>query len=368
MSDAAGSELALAERLLALLDRGAFTSTYKYAVVLALLDLCLEGADENSAPPTVLTTRQAAEKVIELYWPQARPFAGEVLRQNRGGQAEILTKIADFQRTLGRGASSWSAARRFSPDLARDLVDLVEWKLIQMPLPKLQRVGGEVRPVLYTIRWEDAVRRGPVAAYQKQLRLGGPSGEFDNRLHLLPGVGETLLRLSGVLRPLLHREWAHAVAQINSLPESRLHAFMFEPERRAVAHLAGPLREIQDGRCFYCAAPVGANPQVDHVIPFARHPDHALSNLVLTDGRCNGNKRDHLPAVAHLARLRARNRRGAADLAAIAARHPEGFGAESSWNVAGAIYGRLPAGLEMWAGYKDRFEAFDPAAWREVAA
>ena len=37
--------LALAERILELLDQGRFTATYKYAVLLALLDLSLENAD-----------------------------------------------------------------------------------------------------------------------------------------------------------------------------------------------------------------------------------------------------------------------------------------------------------------------------------
>jgi len=34
--------IAFAERVIALLDEGAFTATYKFAVLLALLDLCLE--------------------------------------------------------------------------------------------------------------------------------------------------------------------------------------------------------------------------------------------------------------------------------------------------------------------------------------
>jgi len=45
--------LALAERILELLDQGRFTATYKYAV---LLDLCLENAARDGAAPDLLTT------------------------------------------------------------------------------------------------------------------------------------------------------------------------------------------------------------------------------------------------------------------------------------------------------------------------
>lgn len=60
--------IALAERILQLLDQGSFVSTYKYAVLLGLLDLCLERTSPDGTPPAELTTRELAEKVIELYW------------------------------------------------------------------------------------------------------------------------------------------------------------------------------------------------------------------------------------------------------------------------------------------------------------
>jgi len=49
--------LALAERILELLDQGRFTARSKYAVLLALLDLCLEKAARDGAAPDLLTTR-----------------------------------------------------------------------------------------------------------------------------------------------------------------------------------------------------------------------------------------------------------------------------------------------------------------------
>lgn len=371
MTPPPGGEIELAERLLGLLDRGAFTSTYKYAVVLALLDLCLEGTAADGSPPTMVTTRQLAGKVVALYWPQALPFgdasAVQVLRQNTSGQAGVVSKIEVFRRNAE--SRSWAAARRRAPNAAEDLLDAVEWILIQMPLPRLQRVGSRVHPVLYEIAWNDDVRRAGVSAYQRALRQGtADAGGFDNRIQLLENVGIGLVRLGGVLRPLLHREWARMVARINRLPRDELERFLFEPEREAVRHLAPALGDLQAGRCFYCAAPVGSRPHVDHVIPFARYPDHSLANLVLTDPACNGNKRDHLPVVDHVWRLRQRNEARADDLQALAdATHPEGFRPARAWNVTRAIYGRLPEGVELWQA-RDSFDPFDRQAWLALEA
>ncbi len=67
--------LAFAEKVLALLRQAAFTATYKYAVLIGLIDLALEGTSASGAPPESITTPQLAEAVVRLYWPQVLPFA-----------------------------------------------------------------------------------------------------------------------------------------------------------------------------------------------------------------------------------------------------------------------------------------------------
>lgn len=59
--------IGFAERVVALLDEGAFTATYKYAVLLGLLDVVMERTSAKGEPPSVVTTRELAEKVTELY-------------------------------------------------------------------------------------------------------------------------------------------------------------------------------------------------------------------------------------------------------------------------------------------------------------
>ena len=68
--------VAFAERVIALLDEGTFTATYKFALLLALLDVCLERTDASGRPPTTVSTRDLARRVIELYWPQTNEYAG----------------------------------------------------------------------------------------------------------------------------------------------------------------------------------------------------------------------------------------------------------------------------------------------------
>jgi hypothetical protein len=69
MLKAQADAIALAERILVLLEEGKRTATYKLAVLASLMDLCLEHTSEGGDAPDTIRTRQLAEKVIELYWP-----------------------------------------------------------------------------------------------------------------------------------------------------------------------------------------------------------------------------------------------------------------------------------------------------------
>jgi hypothetical protein len=63
--------VALAEKVLALLGEGRYTATYKYAVLLALMDLCLEKTQADGAAPDMVTTRELAERVVATTGPTA---------------------------------------------------------------------------------------------------------------------------------------------------------------------------------------------------------------------------------------------------------------------------------------------------------
>lgn len=349
-----GGPIAFAEKIVELLDAGRYTSTYKYAVLLALIDLCLEGTQRSGAAPDVVTTRQLAERVVELYWPHTLPFAvratSVVPRQNTTGQAEILTLIRRFREghAPDPSATHWQS-RLAAPDAYERLIRDVEWKLIEMPLPRLQNMGGRQQAsFIYVINWNERVAENRVRRYQR-----GELGAFGNGVLLLPGVGDYLVQLSGLLRPLIQRRWTAFIAQVNRLEESQLETFLFGAVRVPTVRIRAGLWEIQGKRCFYCdgrlTEPTVAH--VDHFVPWSRYPDDGLDNFVVADRHCNGWKSNSLAAVAHLARWTRRFSSSSSEQAQL-----RDLAAASKWlcrpqaslGVAAAIYSRLPSDARLW--------------------
>ena len=350
--------LALAERILGILDEGGFSATYKFALFVAILDLCIEKTKPGGAPPTTLTTRDLALKVAELYWDHAVPYGAHgTLRQGgvrTGHQAEIVRAIEDARAAWADGQSdTFHRARlRDAVEFAR-LIDFVEWKLIEMPIPRLQVLGRQEDRFLYEYNWRHDIRQAPVRAYQHRRE-----SDFDNRLLLLPGVAEQLVRLNGLLRPLFHREWAVMVAGMNRLPEADLERFLFGADRTSLDAVRGPLTELQAGACFYCGLRLGGRADVDHFIPWSRYADDGLDNLVAAHPACNNNKRDFLASAQHVEHWVARSQDRRNDIDSIATDVAWQRDERRSRAVATAIYLRLPAATRLWRG-RDDFEPAD---------
>src|SRR4051812_36723701 len=73
--------------------------------------------------------------------------------------------------------------------------------------------------------------------------------------------------------------------------------------RVALDRVRMSLLELQDHACFYRGArATPAGTEVDHSIPWTRHPDNGLDNLVAAHDRCNNAKRESLAAADHLDR------------------------------------------------------------------
>jgi len=352
-SESDQTAIRLAERLIQLLDRGGFTATYKYAVLVALMDLCLELTSATGAPPDMITTRQLAEKVIELYWLHSAPYdsAHDVLRQSTGGATKtvlIVRHIVEFRSTLDprreRSLSLAQARASSAPGQYESLVCRVEWTLIHMPLPRLQLFGDQEDTFLYEYSFTQETPRGEVTRYQK-----GESSPFDNRLNLRPGVSATLISLNGLLRPLIYRQWATMVASTNGLPrESPLEDFLFGSDRISTGPVRSGLHELQGGRCFFCEESMPPECHVDHFVPWSRHADNSIDNLVAAHVGCNGSKSDYLAAAGHVERWRERSRRYAADLASLAAEKSWESQPARTFSVARAIYRMLPDDARLW--------------------
>ena len=304
-------------------------------------------------PPVAVTTRELAEKVLELYWPHTAAFDGKggmtVLRQNTGGQAEILSAIGKFREHHAADPSEpLSRARHRAPDQYERLVRTVEWKLIEMPLPRLQVLGNKESRFLYRLGWDTSVRRRDTEATS-----------FDNRICFQPGVGAHLIRLAGLLRPLIQRGWSAMVAQLNpaATDEARLQEFLFGAVRISLDPVRADLRELQNNRCFYCDGRLEGGIDVDHFVPWARYPDNGIENLVVAHRTCNGDKSDFLAAGGHVRRWSDRfaaSEQGiASELAEIATRAGWDRHPQRTINVARAIYRSLPSDVQLWLRKKE---------------
>jgi len=350
--------ITFAERVMALLDEGSFNATYKFAVLLGIMDVCIEQTSITGDPPNSITTRQLAERVASLYWGQTLPFQvaqGEAkeLRQNKGGQAEIVSEIITYQaKHKLRASSTLRRAQAIDIESYQSFIHKIEWKLIEMPLPKLQRIAGHYSPFIYQINWSDDVKKAH--AFQR----GGLYAQgFDNRLHLQPNVGRYFATLNSLLRPLIYRQWAAMVARINKLDDARLEAHLFGFDRISTKKTHGVLQEIQSQRCFFCHNKLGKDFDVDHFIPWTRYPNNCLENFVLAHSKCNRNKRHYLASEEHLENwlLRFKDDELCNDFESAARSITWESHMANSLGIGRAIYGSLPENALLWKGHKDQF-------------
>ena len=267
-----------------LLAEGGFVATYKFALLQALADLSVE-APADCDESMRLEVAQIAEKFMEYYWNQARPFHEEVLRQNTRGQAEIISLVQDYrEQTEGR-----LGTLRSQPKKLDRLTRRVASVIVKMPLWKLQRMGNRNNEFLYR---RDEYR--------------------DRSIRLLPGVPEAFRSFHPMLTSMIRDGWIAQIHRIQSNrkqlgPVAELEEFMFGADRRSLDHYRELLRNHQGRECFYCGRKVQNEGDLDHFIPWSRYPLDLGHNFVFAHKACNNAKRDHLAAPVHIERWRTQN-------------------------------------------------------------
>lgn len=282
--DGQGAEatgLRFLENLQLVLAESRTSSTYKYALLVALADICVEDAAADDRSELAIPIERIAEKFLELYWRHGLPYGsglrdarGGVLRQNRGGQAAVISQADALRRrfsspALARRTDRWQTETK---RLARHL------KL--MPLWRLQRLRTRTLDFLYAEdRTVDAIT-------------------------LKPGVAGCFRRFHALVVRLVQAEW---MAFLYGLPGNQailgnsgdLADFLFGPQRESLVRARPALADLQGGRCFYCDRLLVGTGEVDHFIPWARYPRNLVHNLVVADRRCNGAKSDVLAGEEH---------------------------------------------------------------------
>jgi 5-methylcytosine-specific restriction endonuclease McrA len=257
---------------------GEFSSTYKFALLIALAELAVEVGEDNREPLR-LTHKSIAAKFVDLYWQQLAPYSAGtvgVLIQNNGTQAAVITAVAEF-RQRNPGATAASAKSMTGYDA---LLQTVARTVSAQPINYLQNLGGQTDPFLYE-------------------RVHGA-------VILKPGAAYCLRRFQPLVQQLARRHWIdHLKRNRLNLPVlgqgDDLESFLFETSRQSLAILGEGLRRIDNGHCFYCRAKVH-QADVDHFMPFSLYPRDLTHNFVLAHPACNRSKSDALAARMHLDR------------------------------------------------------------------
>jgi hypothetical protein len=350
--------LLLGQRVVAILETGLRTATYKLATLMALIDHCIENMPERPGDALPVPVPDLAHRVLEIYWQQARPFDGHELRQSTQPRARILVATQSLRSAVGvtRTGVSLDIARLREPAAYTSAIDEITLCLAQQPLHRLQKLPGSSTsdPFLYDDSFlHDHVSRSTLRAH-------------DDAIELKLGVAQGLGRLAGLLKPALEIMWVEDVRRMNKflydkVPDVAGH--LFGRERTALGAVRAPFRQAYGPHCFYCGTHLPANNPVDHVLPWSLVGIDGLANLVLACARCNGDKSGALPAVSIVERVLERDREVLEQIAT-----------EIQWPtqhdrvVAAAlgIYRVQPDGVPTWSGYKqtERLDISFPPSWR----
>ena len=340
---------ALIQRVLAVLDEGRRSATYKPALLLALVELAVERVDGMA--PLELPLDDIADRVMELYWPQTRPHAAAegALRQATTASSRIIDALTGLRLATGAAVNEALGHVRIGhADAYSSARDKIARALALQPIPRLQRPGGGGAAGEYPrFLYDDH----DFASEKGWLRRGESPV-----VRLLPGVADALARAAPLLRMATQDVWVREVAAINKMQtqEQELRSFLFGADRIGLHKVADGLRDMGVAECFWCERSLGNAVEVDHVIPWSHYPNDDLFNLVLADRECNNNKRDRLVTGELVERWTQRDQRALKELAGEL-QWP--FAPRRSGLVASSAYRYLPEGMPVWAG-RDQLRVF----------
>jgi hypothetical protein len=350
----ASDPLLLGQRVVAILETGLRTATYKLATLMALIEHCIENLPEHADDVLEVQIPALAHRVLGVYWQQVRPFDGHELRQSTQPRARILLATNQLREASVR-AGSVDIARLRAPAAYDWAIDEITLCLAQQPLHRLQKLPGS--PMSDAFLYDDPFLHDHVA--RSTLRSHGDA------IVLKPGVAHGLARLAGLLKPALEIMWVEDVRRMNKFLDAEVPdvaGHLFGRERTALIAVREPFKEAFGPHCFYCGTHLPANNPIDHVLPWSLVGIDGLSNLVLACARCNGDKSGALPAVLFVDRVLERDREVLEEIAA-----------ELQWPTqhdrvvaaARGIYRGQPTGVPTWSGYKqtERLDISFPPWW-----
>lgn len=323
-----------------------FSSTYKFALLHAIADHCVEAGADDSAE-LFITTKELAVKFIDLYWTQTATFPSnsdhEVLYQNNGQQAAVINDIRK-----AREVESKLHVFKSRPDYSR-LLATVSNTIKLMPLWKLQVMGDSslVLEFLY------------------------PQTGKGNEITLKSGVCYCFRKFYGEITDMLHSAWIRWIQKASGnqriLGQNvNLEAFLFDSKRSKLELYVPILKEEQGNNCFYCNKSIKGNPEVDHFIPWSRYAVDLGHNFVLSHKTCNGHKSDYLASETFLEKWVVRNQKSGGMLSEYCNDNNLSHNLGTSLSVSRWAYKQCSdTGGIVWAGGKNGFTGLS-GRWNNV--
>lgn len=377
-----------------ILSEGKKSSTYKLAVLRAVVELVIERPGQEPRNGFHLVpVLELARRVTAFYWKPA--LHGVPQSPGKSRIPELIKGVGDLSvgergraldhPDLGAWLVDWiEGAPEISPPLHRLLLE-VRKSLLEMPLKYLPNLGNRRAEVfnLVTLATDDTPGLPLDASYDDHRKAAPGFRAFKGALTwrelldrertfvvLSARAYEEISEFRFWLRDAILMRWlqecerfggTHVTASVlaTSLPE------------RAPAAIDKANRIITAANwqhCIYTGDRLGRGVHIDHVLPFSRFPVNLFWNLVPTTPSTNLSKSDRLPRFAdpvrdrYLSYLRACIEKGGQDAAidldwtwrkyfqqvGFGPRSPVAL-AGSIWTVVERAWSRLEqAGVDVW--------------------
>lgn len=283
-----------------MLVEGDFSATYKFALLHAIADVCVEQTSLSTPSPFIEQGKLAislptlADKLLTLYWHHAMPFSAEhtgesaLLKQNTGAQSKVISVLFECQQNNIRTMRQLKQSPHYKAAFSAAMSTLKTG-----PLWRLQILARQEECFLYPHE------------------LFGV-GKEPKSIVLNAGIAQCFRRFYDLVVYLARNAWLQKIQSIKHNQvligrQSQLQEFLFGVDRNALTKAKPVLIDLQANQCFYCRKPMKSDVEVDHFIPFSRYANDLGHNFVAAHRTCNNNKRDFLAAPLHRTRWQEQN-------------------------------------------------------------
>lgn len=281
-------QLKFLKNLQKILYLGAFTSTYKLALLMSLARLSVEQGVIGTERLKLKFT-DIAQKFIELYWQQTTPYKFICIDSNLENNSEYPFILYHFKETNKQATivRLISETRKKFKTIASLRGNQDEWiklsknvtnQIKKYPIKLLQNVEKERVEFIYLI------------------------DEIDkDYIYLLPNAGYCLQQFHEIIEELCIKRWIEFLRNnknnhiVFDEDIHNLEAFLFAPDRSILKDIGRVLLPLQNEQCFYCGKKINIETmRVDHFIPWSMYSSDTIHNFVVTDQACNSKKSNYL--------------------------------------------------------------------------